>query len=80
MDSITSNDLLAKYNEVKKAGGYSDIVLDCTKLVYISSAGLRVLLIMKKDLTNICLKNVSENVKEILETTGFDSIVSVDGN
>lgn len=80
VDSITSNDLLAKYNEVKKAGGYSDIVLDCTKLVYISSAGLRVLLIMKKDLTNICLKNVSEDVKEILETTGFDSIVSVDGN
>lgn len=79
VDSITSNDLLEKYNEVKEAGGYNDIEIDCTNLTYISSAGLRVLLIMKKSLNDreLYLKNISAGVKEILETTGFDSVFSI---
>ena len=44
-------------------------------MTYISSAGLRVLLIMKKNSENgVILENVGPQIMEILETTGFDSI------
>lgn len=46
-------------------------------LEYISSAGLRVLLIMRKALagdSDFSLINMSDQVKEIIETTGFDTI------
>lgn len=79
VDSITSNDLLAKYNNICETSQYKSILFDCTNLTYISSAGLRVLLIMKKNLPNgeLYLKNASDSVIEILETTGFDSIVNI---
>ena len=47
------------------------------ELEYVSSAGLRVLLIMRKALTDsnsFNLVNMNDSVKEIIETTGFDSI------
>ncbi len=43
----------------------------------ISSAGLRVLLIMQKQ-HGVKLSGVNSAVKEILETTGFDSILDVE--
>ncbi|MCR5403008.1 MAG: STAS domain-containing protein [Butyrivibrio sp.] len=46
-------------------------------LQYISSAGLRVLLIMKKALNaenDFKLMNMNAEVTEIIETTGFDTI------
>jgi anti-anti-sigma factor len=44
-------------------------------MAYVSSAGLRVLLMMYKSLENkdnFEMTGVSEAVREILETTGFD--------
>ena len=46
-------------------------------LEYISSAGLRVLMIMRKALAdgkNFSLINMNDNVTNIIETTGFDTI------
>ena len=51
--------------------------MDMKNLEYISSAGLRVLLIMRKALDsdqNISLVNMNDSVREIIETTGFDTI------
>ena len=48
------------------------IVFDCSELEYISSAGLRVLLSLKKKERNpIRLINVPPDVHETLEVTGF---------
>ena len=79
VDSMTSNDLLEKYNEAKAGGQFTSIQIDCSNLVFISSAGLRVLMIMKNDVESgkVLMKNVSNTVREIFETTGFDSIVAM---
>ena len=54
------------------------IVFDCTKLNYISSAGLRVLLSLKKKVNpRIKLINVSSEVNNILEVTGFSQIFEI---
>ena len=47
------------------------------ELEYISSAGLRVLMIMRKALgdgRNFSLVNMNDTVNEIIETTRFDNI------
>ena len=76
MDTITSPELL---KQIQDAGeGIESIHVDISRMAYVSSAGLRVLLIMYKSLAdkdNFEMTGVSEDVREILETTGFDQFL-----
>ena len=77
LDTITSPGLLALYKEAEAKGKITSICVDMKNLEYISSAGLRVLMIMRKALAdgkNFSLINMNENVTNIIETTGFDTI------
>ena len=59
--------------------GTSSIVIDCEKLSYISSAGLRVLLsAQKKTKGAMKLTNVCELVMEVFEMTGFADILEIE--
>ena len=54
------------------------IAVDCSDLQYVSSAGLRVLLMMYKSLENkdnFQMTGVTDAVREILQTTGFDQFL-----
>ena len=56
----------------------ASVIIDCEKLVYVSSAGLRVLLALNKKIKNcLCLVNVEELVMEVLEVTGFVNIFEI---
>ena len=61
-----------------EAGTDKNIVLDAENLVYISSAGLRVLIKLRK-MAGAPLKiiNVSQDVFSILEVTGFIELFDV---
>ena len=76
MDTITAPELL---NQFRKAGpGIRAIHVDVSRMAYVSSAGLRVLLMMYKSLENkdnFEMTGVSDEVREILETTGFDQFL-----
>ncbi len=52
-------------------------VLDAEHLVYISSAGLRVILRLRKDHADLQLINASSEVYDILEMTGFTEMLPV---
>lgn len=57
----------------------SSLTLDMENLQYISSAGLRVLLNLKKDYTpDIRLTNVSSEIYEIMDMTGFTELMTVE--
>ena len=53
-------------------------VLDAEKLEYLSSAGLRVVLRMRKDAADLKMINVSTEVYEILDMTGFTDMLTVE--
>ncbi len=55
-----------------------DLTLDFDKTDYITSAGLRVLLIARKKLTNDTMKiiNVNESIAEVFKVTGFSNILN----
>lgn len=65
-------------------GGVQKILVSFEKLDYISSAGLRVLLVMAKRLgasggsLRVC--GLNETVSEVFEISGFNVILSVFGN
>jgi len=79
VDSITAPAFLKAWEEESRADKVDSVAIDCGDLKYISSAGLRVLLIIKKSLPGkeLILLNVNEPVKEILDTTGFSGLFSV---
>ena len=55
------------------------LTIDCKKLVYISSAGLRVLLATHKKMKGAMkLVNVQELVMEVFEITGFSDILVIE--
>ena len=56
----------------------SKITVDAAKLEYISSSGLRLLLLLKKQCPDFRIINVSRDVDEILRMTGFDTLLTVE--
>lgn len=56
----------------------SAVVLDAQKLDYISSAGLRVLLRVKKKYPDVTVINVDPEVYDVFEMTGFTEILKVE--
>ena len=57
----------------------ASLTIDCEKLTYVSSAGLRVLLAANKRLKGAMqLTNVCELVMEVLEMTGFADILTIE--
>lgn len=66
---------------LKVAGEYAKITLNFANLAYISSAGLRVLLLLQKQVNrtggSLKLTNVSPAVMEVFELTGFSGILEI---
>lgn len=58
--------------------GEKQIVVNCSGLIYISSSGLRVLLMALKKITSVggkfYLCSLQENIREIFDIAGFSSI------
>jgi anti-anti-sigma factor len=60
---------------------YTNVEIDCSGIKYISSSGLRILLMAEKTAklkkASMVLINVTSDVAEILDMTGFNSILTV---
>ena len=69
-------------NELKDALDKADtLVLDFSKLEYISSAGLRVLLSTQKVMNRkggMTIRHVNDVIMEIFEVTGFIDILNIE--
>ena len=55
-----------------------DIILDCSKLEYISSSGLRIFLSILKNAktvgSKVRIRNISEEIRSVFAITGFTSL------
>ena len=79
LDTTTSPQLEA---ELKTSlDDVKDLVFDIKDLEYISSAGLRVLLSAQKVMNkqgSMKVKNISQEIREIFEVTGFDELLNIE--
>ena len=63
------------------ASGTNNLIVDFTKVKFVSSAGLRVLLLAAKKVKpyggKITLCNLSKDVREVFEISGFSALFSI---
>lgn len=79
LDSLTSPNLLKFYEDELEKKSFRKVQLDFKELAYISSAGLRVLLIMYKGTPGheVKLFNLGTEVFSVLEMTGYADIFGI---
>lgn len=61
--------------------GIKNLALDFSGLIYLSSAGLRVLLAAQKTMNkqgSMVVRNVNETISEIFDVTGFCDILTIE--
>lgn len=79
LDTTTSPQLQEDLE--KSLDSVEELVLNFEKLEYISSAGLRVLLVAQKTMTKqgkMIVTNVNESIMEIFDVTGFSDILTIE--
>ena len=77
IDSANAGEVESKINDIRAANPSDKIEIDCEKLKYISSAGLRIVLRIKKAVCDTSIINVSPEVYEIFDMTGFTEMMDV---
>ena len=79
LDTITAPSLESELNAALP--GITELVLDCTALEYVSSAGLRVILAAQKVMNRqgkMILRNVNDAIMEVFEITGFSDLLTIE--
>ncbi|MBR2759548.1 MAG: Cof-type HAD-IIB family hydrolase [Solobacterium sp.] len=78
IDSVTAVQFENEIGDIPP--GTKEIVFDCARLDFISSSGLRVLLMLKKKVGNGCkltAVKVNHSVQNVFKLTGFGDIITV---
>lgn len=59
-----------------------EVIIDCTKLEYIASSGLRILISILKGSkaggSKVVLKNLNDDIKDIFKLTGFINLFDIE--
>lgn len=79
LDTTTAPQLESELK--KNLDGIEFLALDFSKLEYLSSAGLRVLLSSQKAMNTqgkMVIKNVNSTIMDIFEVTGFSEILTIE--
>ena len=79
LDTTTAPELEATIDGC--VAGIKELVLDCSELEYVSSAGLRVILKAQKLMNTrgtMKLTNVNETIMEVFDITGFADILTIE--
>ena len=79
IDTLTAPDFEAKV--LKALEGVSKLILDFTKVDYVSSAGLRTILLLNEKMDEqggMTIKNINEEVRDVFEMTGFDELLTIE--
>ncbi len=80
LDTASSEKTEKELSVLKDCTGH-DIIIDCEKLEYISSSGLRILLAIKKNAiavgSKVNIVNLNDEILKVFKMTGFDGIFNL---
>ena len=77
IDSANAAAVEKEINETMDREAPAQLTLDATDLKYISSAGLRIILRLRKEMKDLKIINVQPEVYEIFDMTGFTEMVDI---
>lgn len=78
IDTLTAPQLEQAFADY--AGSCDKMIFDLSKVDYISSAGLRVIVVAHREMEKkdgLVLKNLSKNVESIINMTGFNRALNI---
>ena len=78
IDASNAAEAEEKIFSIKNDNPGKHIVVDADKLEYISSAGLRVILRLRKEEPKLAIINVDADVYEVFDMTGFTDMVTIE--
>lgn len=78
VDSSNAEAVEQEVQSIIAANSADSLMLDAEDLVYISSAGLRVILRLRKANASLKIVNVSSEVYDIFEMTGFTEMIPIE--
>ncbi len=79
IDTLTAPNFEAQV--LKALEGVKKLILDFEKVAYVSSAGLRTILLLNEKMEEkegMTIKNINEEVKDVFEMTGFDELLTLE--
>ena len=77
IDSANAAAVEQEIANARAAGAYDSLTVDCSELNYISSAGLRIILRLRKECPKLKVTEVSSEVYEVFEMTGFTEMIDI---
>ena len=77
IDSSNADDVGAEIEKIKAGCSYDNIIIDAEDLEYISSAGLRQVLKLRRKVPGLEIINADSEVYDIFEMTGFTEMIPV---
>ena len=78
IDASNAAEAEKRISDIKRDNPGKHTVIDAEQLVYISSAGLRVILKLRKEEPKLAIINVSPDVYEVFDMTGFTDMITVE--
>ena len=78
IDASNASDTEKRIFEIRKDYTGKHTVIDADKLEYLSSAGLRVILKLRKEEPKLAIINVAPEIYEVFDMTGFTDMVTVE--
>lgn len=78
IDSSNAAEVEAEMTDCLSQNAAKSLVIDVEDLEYISSAGLRIVLRLRKQFTDMKVVNASSEVYDILDMTGFTEMLTVE--
>ena len=74
LDTVAAREVEQTLQPLYKSDG-RDIIIDCTKLDYIASSGLRILISIlkgaKQSGSKVIMRNMNDDIKNVFKLTGF---------
>lgn len=81
LDTVTADEFHEKVEQIT-SDNTGNIVLECKNMTYVSSSGLRVLLMMARKAkaanNTIFMRGLNSSVREVMEISGFDSFFDIE--
>jgi anti-sigma B factor antagonist len=79
IDTLTASDFESKV--IKALEGVKKLILDFAKVEYVSSAGLRTIILLNEKMEEkegMTIKNINDEVRDVFEMTGFDELLTLE--
>ena len=78
IDSLNAEKTETEIRQILNGSAPETLIIDAKDLVYLSSAGLRIILRLKKSCSGLKIIHVNPEVYDILEMTGFTEMLQVE--